>query len=508
MTWSTQTSSRGFFQLLGPPEGTYRLEVRSTDPEHHLPVIEEVGIVANSETCLDDLEVQRAFEVGFTLDPAQAPGGEPWQIRLTPKDAGGLIEPNQAIAPDSTGWVGFRVSPGDYHLTIVAESIDLTALRRSFRLDGPDEISLALHLARVEGSIHLGEDPLVAQIHLMGRGGDRTIFESDGEGIFAGWLRDPEEQSVVVQIKAAFPPFSRWLELDLPPIEDGILHLELTLAGRTLTGEVKSHNGTPVRKAQVLAIPVGSTMGIRNTTEVDGHFELVGLDDRPYLITAKAEGFGTSEAVRVEPWGEGLPPNLSLVLYPGRRMQGRILSAESAPVPAARLTLLIPGAFRQIESTSTDVNGDFDLRIPESARRAVVQIFAPSQMSWSACIELPNQGDNLVLHLPALPSGKSLLRLGVDPTAFATQTALVTSEGGILPLSSLANFGHVAELTNQAKGLSLEISSLAPGLYGVLQTTAGSLDLAAQACSGALSATQWQHLLPGGEITLSVDPRE
>jgi len=508
MTWSTQTSSRGFFQLIGPPGGTYRLEVQSVDPEHHLLVVEEVGIVEDSETCLKDLEVQRAFEVGFTLDPSQAPGGEPWQVSLTPKDAGGFIEPIQAIAPDSTGWVGFRVSLGDYDLTVVAEGIDLTALRRSFRLDGPDEISLALSLVRVKGSIHLGEDPLVAQIHLMGRDGDRTTFESDGEGLFAGWLRDPEAQSLVAQIKAAFPPFSRWLELDLPPVEDGVLQLDLTFENRILTGGVESQDGTPVRRAQVFAVPVGSTMAIRSTTEVDGHFELVGLDDRPYLITAKAEGFGTSEVVRVEPWGEGLGPILSLVLHPGRQIQGQILSAEYAPVPAARLTLLVPGAFRRIEATSTDVNGNFDLRIPESARRAVVQIFAPSQMSWSACVEMPNQGENLVLHLPALPSGKSLLQLAVDPTAFATQTVLVTSEGGFLPLSSLANFGHVSELTSQTEGPSFKISSLAPGLYGVLQTTAGSLDLATQACSGALSATEWQHLLPGGEITLSVGPRE
>lgn len=72
---SSRASGRG--QIVGPPDGNYRLEVKSADPEHQLLVVESVGILADSETCLEDLAVRRAIEVSFTISPTQDPDGNP-----------------------------------------------------------------------------------------------------------------------------------------------------------------------------------------------------------------------------------------------------------------------------------------------------------------------------------------------------------------------------------------------------------------------------------------------
>ena len=507
MAWTTETNARGFFQLIGPPNGTYLLEVQSADPEHELLVVDAVAIVEDAETCLEDLEVQRAFEVGFTINPPQAPEDRSWQVRLTSKDFGGLVEPEEAMAPDVAGRAAFRVVPGSYDLTVTADGIDLTAMKRNVRIDAQDEIFLDLSLVRVEGSIRLGDKPLIAQVHLMGEEGARTMFESDAGGIFGGWVREPKGERLVAEVKAVWPQFSRWLELEVAPNDEGVLELELSFDNRSLTGRVETEGGAPVRKAEVTAVPIGSTVPIRSTTEVDGYFELTGLDDLPYLVRAQAKGVGKSKAVRIEPWGEGSAPDLSLVLHRGRWLEGRLLSAESAAVPAARLTLIVPGTYRWIESTSTDVGGAFEVRIPEGARRAVVQVFGPSQMNWSACVEIPDAEQELDLYLPALPGGRAVLRVASGPMAFSTQTVLVTSEGGILPLSSLASFGKMSESGSREEGWLFEISALASGLYGVVQTRS-PLDLAAQSCSGSVAVEEWQQLLPGGEVVLSVNPRQ
>jgi hypothetical protein len=520
LTWTTRTNQRGFYQIVGVPHGNYRLQVTSPNPEQQLLVMDPVGILADAETCLEDLTMRRTIEVSFAISPAQGPHGEPWLARLNPSGQGGFVEPREAVPLDEMGWAKFHVAPGPFDLIVFSDgdnkgaALRLQVLDRTVKLDYPQHIPLSLEVIRLEGSIRIGEEPLVAQIDLWSGEGGNTKLESDVEGLFSGWIRAPGEKGMVAEVSAAYPPFSRWLQIEEPTIEDGVLRLDLSFENRALEGTVTDEKGTPIRRAEVTATPLETRMSIKATTEVDGSFRLVGLADKPYKVTARLRDFGVSDTFRVEPWGESTGPDLTLVLRPGRRVRGRLTSAELDGVAGAKVSFSVPGGSAAIPSDSTDIEGRFEVRVPEWADRAVATVLVASHVLWTACVDLPHEdGADLSLRLPPLPGGRLLIRAPQgewsDPKG---SLALLSAEGGFFYSVHLANwlshaFGRGAfqqGSPESPEGYStLAVPNLAAGLYAAVWVS-GSADFAALTCAGGFSSAEWQYLAPGGEVLLTL----
>ena len=89
--------------------------------------------------------------------------------------------------------------------------------------------------------------------------------------------------------------------------EEGITGIEVVLqAGRTISGKVFDPDGSPVEGASVAArgrMPVAAR---EVTTGADGTFEIAGLTDGPFELTAKKAPFAAGHLAGVQPPAQGL----------------------------------------------------------------------------------------------------------------------------------------------------------------------------------------------------------
>lgn len=510
MQWKTRTNERGFFQLVGPPSGTYRLEIRPEGPGLVPLEVRQLDLSEEAETCLEDLEVRQPIEVAFHFDPAVGPNGQPWHVRLNPKSKTGIVAPDSLEPVDSGGSVRFRISPGRFDLLVFAPDTRTRVLRKSVELHSTESRSLALDLVPLEGRILLGEEPLLAKVRFNVEDGFQATWETNFDGEFSGLIPRPNGQTPIVQVSSALYSFSRWLEIDEIPMEGGVARLDFEFEERSLSGTVRSEGGKPVRRATVVAMPLDSNVGVTAETDVDGRFELVGLDAEPLRLSAEAKGFGSSRSVQLEPWGDGHGPEIELVLEPGVPLRGQVFSGQATPIPGAHVTLVIPGTHSAIRSTTSGMDGTFELQVPESATRAVAQVLVPSLVSWSACVDLPRSGDLLRLSSPSSLGGTLVFRHAPVEDAFSAPY-LLTSDGGVLSIGSLFSVDleasrEVSESSEDGEVFRFRISSMAAGLYSAIHSSEGPVRLAARACGGDFSSSDWQLLPEGGEVELIARP--
>jgi hypothetical protein len=302
----------------------------------------------------------------------------------------------------------------------------------------------------------------------------------------------------VIHLEAAHSAFSRFLPQVPFEIEEGVLRLELELSGRRLTGTVHDEAGRPVRSARVTALPESSRIGVSTLSGVDGQFELVGLEGGPLKLAASARDIGSSEWVRVGSQGEGPSPETLLVLKRGRLLEGVVTTGPSDFLAGARVSLTVLGPQTRLVSDVTNISGHFEVHIPDMATQAVVQVFSP-RLNWSACLPLPPAEEPMVINLPSTFGGAVYLEQGErsDPTA---ETVLVNDQGGLFILGQLLSFGDFRRI-----GDGYLIPSMAPGFYGLIESSTVTTGLATLACARALPVEEWQPLTEGQELRFDLN---
>ncbi|MEM6671468.1 MAG: carboxypeptidase regulatory-like domain-containing protein [Planctomycetota bacterium] len=141
----------------------------------------------------------------------------------------------------------------------------------------------------------------------------------------------------------------------LDPVTGGGITLTLR-EGARLTGVVVDDRGTPIERASITATPAGAESGgdpiKERSRDPEGRFELEGLGEGTWDLTAYAIGHGEGRPVRVE-----VPLDLDgarLVLPRLARLAGSVVDAAGAPVAEVRVRA-------SGRSTTTDDQGLFTL---------------------------------------------------------------------------------------------------------------------------------------------------
>lgn len=498
MTWEAESNERGFFQVVGLPAGVYRIEVTPVSNRRLPRIMTNVELADQSETCIESLEMQPAIPFQILLDSPSDVGEEsPWKIRLNPISADGHVVPRDPQGPNHEGIVHFQVAPGDYRLVVFSQDPRMRALSQQITVQTEQTLSIQLDILPVEGRVFLGETPLVAEIDLNVDDGGFVRLESDGEGRFRGWTRRPED-SLVVQVKAVHPEFSRYVVLEEIDIEAGVLRLELEFPDRRITGTVQDEAGRPVRSARVTARPESSRLAVSTRSGVDGRFELVGLEDAPQVLHASAREIGDSDSVRVEPGSEGVSPDISLVLRRGRTLEGRVLTDLGEPVAAGRVNIITIGGLSNSVHDTTNISGVFEVKVPETATRAIVQVYS-SRINWSACLLLPAEGQPMEVRLPSTFGGSVYIPQD-DSMGPLAQRVLLNTDGGFFTLSGLINYGN-----SRSADRGHLVSSIAPGAYAFFISHESISDFSERVCDRVLPVEGWRPLAEGQELRFNVN---
>jgi hypothetical protein len=240
---------------------------------------------------------------------------------------------------------------------------------------------------------------------------DDTVFEARHPvaGFGRGVLGGPEQISRRMEIKlvaGARPPSG------------------------AIAGEVVDESGRPIGSAVVRASPATGddpVPPVEVETGADGRFELRGLDDRLYAVSAAAEGRATGTA-RAKPGA----PALTIRLADGAIIRGEVVDAGGAPVPsftvvARRVTGALDRGPGQLASVF-DGDGAFEIEGLEAGEYAVVASAAGHAPSGEVKTEAVDPADARPISI-RLPRGGTLAGQVIDAKSRAPlENARVSTE--------------------------------------------------------------------------------
>jgi hypothetical protein len=369
-------------------------------------------------------------------------------------------------------------------------------------------LDISIDLIPVEGTVHFGEQPVSAALVFKGELSDTdasfaVTLLSDEEGVLEGFV--PQEGSWDVVISADSPRLHRVAKDVEVRVPDGgrVARVEIVVPDHVLAGTVVNEDEIPVADAWVSC--VGFELGVRGDrqttrSDADGRFELRGLSQGAYLISAESRGAKSEEQIlELDP--DDPPEDLRLVLIDDGMVEGRVVDASGAGVAGATLFRFAPGAGSQTP-VATDVDGWFKLEVPRSVSEMVVNVLAPGHSFLMRRIATADTSShvNLVLgsHSGTLliqpaqqelaPRGLIVTLIGSDGLSFETVLAQLSWQTG-----AGANQGQ------------LTIPMMEPGPYELCALTMAELNMVlATSMLADTKACDSGFLEPGGLLELAI----
>ncbi|MCB1035049.1 MAG: carboxypeptidase regulatory-like domain-containing protein [Acidobacteria bacterium] len=494
----TRTNSRGFFQISGVEPGIYRLEAESKGQQRRLAVLDPIRVVEDSEVCFSELPLARASSVILDLTPSLDPAGQPWDVLAVAEEG------ETALQQGKDGRYESELSRGRY-LLMIRDREGNRIETRELEVDSPEVwLDLSLDLVQVFGQVRHDGDPWPARLRVLAGRGDEHRLETDAEGRFRGWVRRPAHPMITFLLAPLENPnFERRLQIqDFDP-EAEILEFLLEMGAGSIVGAVTHTDGLPAPEALVLARDA-SMNEVRAKADREGRFKLEGVEPGTWTLAASQFDVAWAEEQQVTIVPGGGPEEVSLRLEEVRQVRGRILLTSGEPVAGARVGLRVPSPVPAVVGTSTDVQGDFSIRVPSRASVGVLSVSGP--VLWSGCVSLEATAhpSPMVIKLP-LEGGTARLRLRDrtgEASAWRGFSALLTADGGFLSASRLASWtsrqGRGFQIGEGDGGGEFEAPNLAPGPYSLHYSLKSETSLAADTCAGVVPATSWSLIAPGG----------
>lgn len=355
VTLSATSAGDGGFVLPVPEAGRYQLSIATA--EGFLPYAPELGhsaiaFEAHPDQRIDGVEVrlrpERRFEVqvvregdvpvaGATVRLVGAGDGEramaPVRSDYTTDGegmaevvawGGALIEARHPELGLGRGRIGRRAQPGDrLKITLAAANDDETS---NESIAG---VVMDAERVPIEGA--------VVTAYRQARGlhpSAQAVTDPDGRFFLVGLDAGPH----MLVTRHADHPNER-----TPSVQTGREDVEITLApGNAIRGRVVDGEGEPVPAFHVVARRQrGALMrfNVRTTAsyDADGRFELTGLPEGELELVATARGFPPSEPVSATP--SASPPEVTLTLQRGGRLEGVVRDPDGAPIAGASVRL-------------------------------------------------------------------------------------------------------------------------------------------------------------------------
>ena len=502
-------NDRGFFQLVGVPPAMY--VITATEPGFAPATVYPVEAGEGLQALLKEpLVLHRPSQLTLFVDPPVGPQGGSWRVKLFHRDATGRSGREYAgsVAADGS-WVATHLTPGSYQV-FVEDDLEIFSRDRVSRWYN-DEIAVEpgdnlhhvdLEVIEVEGSIHLGEDPVRAGIWFGGKSGaTRFRFDSDSEGAFGGYLSRDGTWPVEVQLADG-------LRVSLEPVEvprpdpGEAASIDLHIPDTAVSGRVVDEDGEPVAGAVVSAIDhsgPSAQQPSRTSSDANGAFQFLGISEGPFLLEA-SDFSRKSDPVPIHVVEDVPTDPITLVIRSSRRVRGRVFD-ERGPVPGAVVQVLPLGSagsnLARVSQAVADPAGRFELELPAGISRVAGIVLRPG---YATRLFQVNVSADETLALLVDRSGGTV----AISTASRSQMndAVLEFEGAGFPLTVLVRVAsHEVELGDD----QLVLRNLAAGDYrlcvgGMLALITG-LTSPGTACGTA-------HLAPFGHVQLDWPERD
>lgn len=461
----------GRFALDALPEGVY--DVAATADELADSPVAEVTVAPGATIEQDIALTAGARLAGRVTDPLGNPV-EATVIRRLEGGWSGLTRTDEDGTFDARG-----VQPGETTLVAHAPGCVDGELGLGALVDGEVRVGLLLVVdpgLAVAGEVHGPDGAPVdgARVELrLRRGLGRHFGEADANGRFRIQGLEPATYLARASGRPTLEGLEReggergprrWTEvIEVSPPTEGLV---LTLSpGTAVAGTVVDDAGAPLERFRIQAEPLeseplGGARVLERFRDRGGRFTLEGLGDGAWLVTATADGHGTSEPSAVDARGE--PIDLRLVVPRGARLAGVVRDAQGEPILGARVVLRTMsvaalGELAWNERTNrTNLAGEFELdEVP------------PGTVTLTA--SAPGDAPSAETELELAPAEE---RRGVELTLAASGGVMgVVILQGPLPEdlhveATRASGGEVASARADRSG-RFELDDLAPGTWQV-----------------------------------------
>jgi Carboxypeptidase regulatory-like domain len=434
LQYVARTNARGFFQFSGVAPGDYRLSSRAAG---YAPLVVPALTIrpADALTWPHALAHQRPVELTVTVDPPRNRDGSPWTVRL--KERMSLVPGEPAAAtvmsssPDRGIWAATGLRPDRYELTVSDSTGAVVETREVDLTAGAGTLAVSLDPLEIAGTVKVGDEPLpAADVRFASSTGKAVFTSTDEDGRFEVRFPSPGRWTPTVYPKGR----GRGAHIRVEPVEiaaGSSPTLDIALPGGRLRGRV-TQDRVPV-KAAIHLVRTGS-LAAQELTGQDGAFDLLGLEEGKYSLSAEGETGATSRPVEIR-LVDGETADVEVAIEPYRVIRATVRTPGGRPASGAIARLSIDGGLSWSEVV-LDVRGQLEYSVPRGVMHADVIVLTysyPAAMArldttTAVTIDLSAQGgrllvnagrafiirDNLVAPVPAfyLPAS-----LGVTPAA-------------------------------------------------------------------------------------------
>jgi len=300
---------------------------------------------------------------GRVFDRATQQPVTDFSILLPSRGQPGIVRPDSssfaggpAIHADDGHYALDNVPPGTMQLMVNATGY-VVATRGDITVeDGKTVTGIDIALdrgANVSGRVTSGGAPVAgAQVRLAAQHSPNfSNPTTDADGLYTLNGVSEGDQTIVFQ-KTGFIVLNK--QVSVTAGKDIRVDAELD-PGRELRGRVVDHSGQPVVGAYVATVTTDGRPNVTVTSDGDGNFVLQGLADGRYKVTARKEGFVSSEASDVV-LPQAAP--LTLTMDSGATINGRITG-----IPPEQFTRVVVTASGNTTRNQTwvDASGNFSL---------------------------------------------------------------------------------------------------------------------------------------------------
>ncbi len=507
---TTTTGERGFFQVIGLQPEVYTVHAQAAG--YSSATVEAVQIQEDAESRLaSPLVLAPAVSFVVTIDPPAFPPDQRWGVELVARARPGIRRHRFEQIADEAGIAEFSsLPPGEYDLVLWAGEDRTRHYAERVNIAGNDVAQIELQLVEVQGTITLGDEPLVAEIELSTGNRDDWAFNSDDEGKFAGAIRAPEQGTLLARVKADEDIETQIILKKGSGLRfDGeILRIEIEIPDGSISGLVVDQRGQPVAGAEILAgrnpLRLGETASDRF-----GDFSLRGLPYEIIEVAANHPLHGTA-GPQVVDLSAGLDPApLRLVLELSVTLSGHLRWADRSPVRAVPIYAFSLGRGFRPDTAQTLLDGSFELRGPPDADRALLKVMSRGALVWSQCVPISEERIDVTLPF-SVADGRLDLEIRNDPKNPLLPSggawAVVSREGGLLELGDFGAVWDRFDRDPEGQWTRIGVSGIAPGTYAAIWLPLRLEDRIRMVCTHQISdAWEWRTLDPGGTVSFVLD---
>jgi hypothetical protein len=453
----------GFFQSSALAAGSYVLVAQEKDARAQMSPVQ---VWEGAESRLTaPIVLRRPVDFEVALSPPVDWLGRPWRVEAQRAldHRTGWEEPPYRTEANQEGSVRLpKQTPGRFAITVYDQLGNALFSDLNVKLSDPAQpYPITLDLLWVEGTVHLGDEPVAGRVFFGGRNATVSIkMTSNESGRFEGPL--PRAGSWRVDVEGDEPRLNAKTRVEVKPKGDRA-SVSIELPNTSVSGRVVDPEGMPARGAHVVLSSIaGPTL---TKADEKGEFELrhfvKGTNE---LSSWQSLGAGEREAsdaylfeaVEDEPHGP-----VVLTLRRNRVIRGRIVAATGPVIGATVSAWPAIGGDGGIQKVRSRLDGDFELKVPVGTQALRVIVSPPGgalkihEVNVASDAELLFQAEPLGGELVVTTKGEGL----TNEVAILWQEDIRTSLG-MLKEWAEGHGGHW-------QGGQVRIPQLAPGSYTV-----------------------------------------